>query len=76
MLADWAGWRTALAVYPPLLRNKVAIVTGANSGTGLETTKALLLVCVWGRGVVVVHFVMSAGGTWHAEQKHGAALQR
>uniref|UniRef100_A0A383VFY4 Uncharacterized protein n=1 Tax=Tetradesmus obliquus TaxID=3088 RepID=A0A383VFY4_TETOB len=42
LLADWFGWRTALAVYPPLLRNKVAIVTGANAGLGLETTKALL----------------------------------
>lgn len=43
-LADWLGWRAALSVYPPLLRGKVAIVTGANAGLGLETTKALLQV--------------------------------
>eukprot|EP00882_Tetradesmus_deserticola_P000889 GHRQ01000963.1.p1 GENE.GHRQ01000963.1~~GHRQ01000963.1.p1 ORF type:complete len:445 (+),score=210.22 GHRQ01000963.1:166-1500(+) len=42
LVADWFGWRAALSVYPPLLRNKVAIVTGANAGLGLETTKALL----------------------------------
>ena len=43
-LADWFGWRVATSVYPPTLRNKVAIVTGANIGLGLETTKALLQV--------------------------------
>jgi hypothetical protein len=36
-----------MAVYPPLLRGKVAIVSGANAGLGLETTKALLQVRVW-----------------------------
>eukprot|EP00775_Hariotina_reticulata_P007962 gene7963-8160_t len=40
--ADIFGWRVALAVFPPFLRGKVAIVTGANAGLGLETTKALL----------------------------------
>lgn len=44
LLADWMGWHVATAVYPPTLRNKTAIVTGANSGIGLETTKALLQV--------------------------------
>jgi hypothetical protein len=44
-LTGWVqppSWRVALAVYPPTLRDKTAIVTGANSGIGLETTKALL----------------------------------
>lgn len=45
LLADWFGWRAGVAVYPPMLRDKVAIVTGANTGLGLETTKALLQVC-------------------------------
>lgn len=42
LLADWTGWRVATALYPSTLRGKTAIVTGANSGIGLETTKALL----------------------------------
>jgi hypothetical protein len=45
LLADWMGWRAGLSVYPATLRGKVAIVSGANSGIGLETTKALLQVC-------------------------------
>lgn len=32
------GWRVALAVHPPMLRNKVAIVTGANAGLGRDHT--------------------------------------
>lgn len=42
LLADWFGWRVGVAVYPPMLRGKTAIVTGANAGIGAETTKALL----------------------------------
>ena len=40
--AEFLGWPAALAVLPPTLRGKVAIVSGANSGVGFETTKALV----------------------------------
>lgn len=43
-VADFLGWRAAMPVYPAVMRGKVAIVTGANSGIGFETTKALLQV--------------------------------
>jgi NAD(P)-dependent dehydrogenase (short-subunit alcohol dehydrogenase family) len=42
LAAEFLGWPAALAVLPPTLRGKVAIVSGANSGIGLETTKALV----------------------------------
>lgn len=45
LLADLFGWSFATAFLPPtLLKGKVAIVTGANAGIGLEATKALLRV--------------------------------
>lgn len=51
LLSDLFGWRAAMTVYPAIMRGKVAIVTGANSGIGFEATKALLQVSwPWLRG--------------------------
>lgn len=44
LVSDLLGWPAAMTVYPAVMQGKVAIVTGANSGIGFETTKALLQV--------------------------------
>lgn len=41
-VAEFLGWPAALAILPPAVSGKVAIVSGANSGIGFKTTKALV----------------------------------
>ncbi|KAF8072974.1 RDH12 [Scenedesmus sp. PABB004] len=42
LAGDWFGWRAPLAVLPPQLVGRTAVVAGANAGLGFETTQALL----------------------------------